>query len=497
MPSLVLGRYRVLHHLASGGMGQVLLARMDGEAGFSRPVVLKVMRPEMATSEEGSRLFQREAQILSRLQHPAIPNILDFGSENGAHIMVLEYVHGYSMASWLNYRFATRKLISVDVCLAIMRRVLDALAYAHHLEMTDAIETEVVHRDVSPDNILLDRSGHAYLVDFGIASVNGHNRARSTVSGAFRGKLGYAAPELLRGEPALAACDQYSAAVTLLEMLSLELPFHAPSPAETLRRMASEMPPPPSRFRNDIPAGLDEVMMKALAKYPSERFESVHDFARALARFQRAHDEEIWHELRGTVERDFEEMPAVLSIEPLGAREAALERGPGTTLTTHPTVAPQRKPKKVARGWLMAAGIGLVLLGALLYSTLSRRPSQVVVVGGTQRGASAPLVATELPLAEPPKLEATLGDVLARDGKQFENCFARHVDQAEKMPEAILRFSVRPNSPHAQVSIQPEVLSKSALGTCLRSAAEAISLPLQDKSLSFRVPVRAKFDAVP
>jgi serine/threonine protein kinase len=500
IPSLVLGRYRVLHHLASGGMGQVLLARIDGEAGFSRPVVLKVMRPEMAVSEEGSRLFQREAQILSRLQHPAIPNILDFGIENGAHIMVLEYVHGYSMASWLNYRFATKRHIPVDVCLAVVRRVLDALGYAHHLEMTDSTETEIVHRDVSPDNILVDRKGYAYLVDFGIASVNAHNRARSTVSGVFRGKLGYAAPELLRGEPATASCDQYSAAVTLLEMLTLELPFHATTPAETLHRMATEMPQPPSLFRPDIPAGLDGVLMKALAKYPAERFDSVHEFARALARFQRMHDEEVAHELRGIVERDFEELPAVLSIEPLSQRETAFERGAGTISLSVPASAAPERRRRALWYWLVPSIVGLALVVALAVSLGKRRPSQVVVVGGKQ---------SELPLPEaipmgndasppaPVELETTLGQALSREGKQFESCFARHVDLAEKMPEAMLRFSVKPRSPHAQVSIQPEALSKSALGACLRTAAETITLPLQDKALSFRVPVRAKFDAAP
>jgi eukaryotic-like serine/threonine-protein kinase len=498
----ILGRYQALHPLGGGGMGEVLLARVEGDLGFSRPVVLKVMRAEMAMSEEGTRLFQREAQILSRLQHPAIPNILDFGVENGALIMVLEYVHGYSVADWLNYRYATKELIPVDVCLAIARRILDALAYAHHLDAGDSTETEIVHRDVSPDNIVLDRKGYAYLLDFGIASVNGHSRARSTDSGVFRGKLGYAAPELLLGEMPTPKCDQYSLAVTLLEMLSLELPFRAGSPAETLRLMSAEMPKPPSAYRADVPRGLDETVLKALAKNPQERFPSVREFARALARFQRKHDEEVAIELRALIEKDFDVLPQVVRVEPLSVREAVMEHGAFGRPPSLAPLPPRGSDAERWRPWAISGGVLLslaIVVGALVIARL-REPSQVVVVGGGTRDAAEPLPAQVSPLvpdARPPELATSLGDVLAQSSGPIEGCFVQNVELAEKMPEAALRFSLEAGATQAHVSVQPDALSKSALGACLKKAGEAIALPQQPKAMTFRVPVRAKFAKVP
>jgi eukaryotic-like serine/threonine-protein kinase len=495
--SLVLGRYHVLHPLGAGGMGDLLLARVEGDLGFTRPVVLKVMRPEMAMSEEGTRLFQREAQILARLQHPAIPNILDFGVENGALIMVLEYVHGYSVADWLNYHFAKKQMIPVDVCLSITRRILDALAYAHQLDSGDETETEIVHRDVSPDNILLDRKGYAYLLDFGIASVNGHSRIRSTMSGVFRGKLGYAAPELLLGETPTPQCDQYSTAVTLLEMLTLVVPFHSQTPAETMRRMATEMPQLPSAFRSDIPRGLDEAIARALAKDPKQRFDSVRDFARVLARFQHKHDEEVSVEIRGLVERDFEELPLLVRVEPLAVREAVMEQGAvGRGHSLPPPHAQVSAPER-SRVWAAALGVGLaaLVLGALFLLPRLNEPSQVVVIGGTQRSEPPVTGATEEVPAEPKVSETatSLRRALEQGGAEFETCFGQNVDIAEKMPEASLRFALEGGESHAKVTISPSELGKSALGACLKKVGEAIELPPQPKSMSFRVPVKAKF----
>src|SRR5690606_3745231 len=111
---LLLGRYRVVSRLAEGGMGKVYLARVEGAEGFTKPVVVKVMRPDMRAMEDGNRLFSREALILSKMRHPAVPGILDFGTQDGARIMVLDYVHGYSLANWLDFRFSRGQMIPVD-----------------------------------------------------------------------------------------------------------------------------------------------------------------------------------------------------------------------------------------------------------------------------------------------------------------------------------------------------------------------------------------------
>ena len=156
---LLLGRYRVMRLLGEGGMGTVHLARVEGAEGFMRPVVVKRMKRDIRSSDEGNRLFVREAKILSKLQHPGIVGIIDFGIEDGAHIMVLEYVHGYTLSPWLEYRRKRALPLPIDVCLYVVRRILDALHYAHHFDTEEGREIEIVHRDVSPDNVLLSNKG--------------------------------------------------------------------------------------------------------------------------------------------------------------------------------------------------------------------------------------------------------------------------------------------------------------------------------------------------
>lgn len=410
---LLLGRYRVVRKLGQGGMGTVHLARLEGAEGFTKPVVVKRMRPDIKSSEEGNRLFKREAQILSKMQHPSIVNIVDFGVEDGAHVMVLEYVHGYTLAPWLDYRLQRQLPLPVDVCIFIIRKVLDALHYAHHFEVDDGQEVQVVHRDVAPDNVLLSKKGYVHLLDFGVASMSGMGRGNSTKSGIFRGKLGYASPETVHGQVATPRSDLYSAAVLLLELLTQETPFLSESMGETIQRMVNEVPQPASAFRNDIPPGFDQLLARALDKDPLRRPESAQAFARELRRFQVQDDEEVSHQLKRLVREDFDRIPEEIDVEPLRHREEALSRVfPGgyrawqqdsltgeehnQTLSEVRVMAetfPYRSPPPPAPSQKGLHGIllGLLIVGGLIaiglgaaVALLSRSGTgeQVVVVGG-------------------------------------------------------------------------------------------------------------------
>lgn len=427
---LLLGRYRVMRLLGEGGMGTVHLARVEGAEGFMRPVVVKRMKRDIRVSDEGHRLFIREAKILSKLQHPGIVGIVDFGVEEGAHIMVLEYVHGYTLSPWLEYREKLGILLPVDICLFIVRRILDALHYAHNFG-TEGQEIEIVHRDVSPDNVLLSNKGYVHLLDFGIASMRGPHGEGATKSGAFRGKLCYAAPETVKAEPATPRSDQYSAAVLLLQILTGKTPFETESIAETFVRMVNEIPEPASKYRDDIPAGLDQALAKALAKDPNERFASAHAFSRELRRFQ-SDDDEVAEQLRLMIKEDFERLPDEVGVEGLRDRESALEKilslapGPASTRTVvNPTqaatmmdmrvsqavirvdtptnavtsaLAPQ--PAQAATGQLQGLLWGLIIVGGLIavglgaaVALLSRGGGggePVVVVGDNVRQDNTP-----------------------------------------------------------------------------------------------------------
>lgn len=495
--SLILGRYRVVHHLAQGGMGKVLLGRLEGVDGFKRPVVLKIMRPEMRVSDEGNRLFRREAQILSRMQHPSIPNILDFGVEDGAYVMALEYVHGYPVSRWLDYRHSIGKQVPLGLCLFIVRRVLDALQYAHEFLNDDGTVGEIVHRDVAADNVILDRTGYVYLLDFGIASMNGREGRVSSASGVFRGKLGYAAPETLRGDAASPRADQYSAAILLVELLTLETPFQSDAIGETVQRMAHDPPPRPSRFRRDIPEGFEDVLMKALEKDPRERFGSVREFSRELRRFQSDDDDEIAQELKRNVERDFDLLPTAVNVEPLQVREEALAkefRGAARSVSSVPdALLSGRRDSKMLWGALVLLIFALtVAMGFLMRD----RTEQVVVVGGSAKEREPEREAQRVASADPdpprsPEEELTRS--IHAQGTALEACFMAHLELAEKNPEAMLHFRVAARARKADVEVQPKAIAVSPLGACLRRAAEQIDFPEPERPLSFRIPVRARF----
>ncbi len=421
---LLLGRYRVVRLLGEGGMGTVHLARVEGAEGFTRPVVVKRMRREISSTDEGNRLFIREAKILSRMQHPAIVGISDFGIEDGAHVMVLEYVHGYTLSSWLEYRRLLQRPLPVDVCLFILRRVLDALHYAHHFDTEEGQEIEIVHRDVAPDNILMSNRGYVHLLDFGVASIRGPRADKSTQAGAFRGKLGYAAPETIQGQPATPRSDQYSAAVVLFELLTHETLFVSDSMGATVVRMVNEIPALASTQREDISPGLDPVLARALAKNPEERFESTLAFSRALRPFQERDDDEVAQQLQDLVREDFEVLPQKIDVEGLKSRGDALAKlfstrpePVGRVRDTHPALmsppdacpAPDSPPSRAEAAAPPAAPVaaplppqhqkqlrrllwGLLAVGGLLALGLGAAVSllarggggaeQVVVVGG-------------------------------------------------------------------------------------------------------------------
>lgn len=418
---LLLGRYRVVRKLGEGGMGTVHLARVEGAEGFTRPVVVKRVRGDLRATDEGNRLFKREAQILSKLQHPGITNIIDFGVEDRAHIMVLEYVHGYTLAPWLDFRHVRSLPVPVDVSLHIVRKVLDALHYAHHFDTEDGKEIEIVHRDVAPDNVLLSKKGYVHLLDFGIASMSGADRNNATNSGVFRGKLGYAAPETVEGKPASPRSDQYSAAALLLELLTLETPFYSDSVGEMVLRMVNEVPAAPSTFRSDIPAGLDKVLARALEKKPEARFESASEFARELRAIQTEDDEEVAAKLKRIVRYDFAALPAVADVESLQVREEALARifpkgiteGMRDSIVSAEELGPAEVPTVPAeaekavgvggaerrlQGLLLAILVvgGVIAIGvgagvALLSRGGGSASEQVFVVGGESPEAATPL----------------------------------------------------------------------------------------------------------
>lgn len=337
---VVLGRYRVVRPLARGGMGVVYLGRVEGAAGFAKPVVIKSVLGAFGAAGESEQLFAREARIVANLQHPNIVAVIDFGKVDNSYVMVLEYVHGYHLGQWLRYVNETRGNVPVRHAVHVMLCVLDALAFAHGVARADGKALGIVHRDVSPANVLIDAQGHVKLSDFGIA--RSADDEFKTQEGLFRGTLPYSAPEALQGGAASPAFDQYGAAVILYQLLGGKNPFKGAEAPETVARVLTHVPPPISTLCPDVPIGVEAAIGRALSKDPAQRFPTTEDFARAIRDGCLWPEREAADAFAAQIHADFTgPMAEKLGLESLTVREAswrdAQEVTPGRRLSLSST----------------------------------------------------------------------------------------------------------------------------------------------------------------
>ncbi len=337
---LLQGRYRIVRRLAAGGMGVVYLARAEGAAGFVKPVVLKIIHPELARNRDYMGMFIREALILASLKHPGIVDVIEFIEEESSyHIMVLEYVHGFQLGEWRKFlRHAGRK-IPVNLAIHIMINVLESLHYSHTVSDSEGKPMEIVHRDISPANIMLDTEGGIKLVDFGIARMTRDDASQgylTETADTFRGKLAYSAPEMFTdGQPSIRS-DIYSCGVTLHELLVSKNEFASPNKARTIHRVISHTLSPIQDSLDNAPPGIDEVLQKAVEKNPEERYVTAIDFAAALKSLQPDQHAANHMALGEILAKDFgKEMSDFLDVESLASRDRAWRL---------PSEQPQRPP---------------------------------------------------------------------------------------------------------------------------------------------------------
>lgn len=417
----LLGRHRVIRELARGGMGAVYLGRTEGASGFARPVVIKRILPDLVSDEETAKMFAREARVLSHLRHPGIVSVLDFGKEHGAHIMVLEYVHGYDVARWCTYLQRVGRLIAVDHAVYIMTQVLEALHHAHEAKRSDGTYLRIVHRDVSPTNILVDIDAYVKIVDFGIARITGDPSEFKTKEQSFKGKIGYAAPELLQGTEPTPSADTYSAAVVLYQILTGKHPFRGKTVTDTVMAILTDSPPPLHELRKDAPPELSQLVARAIAKNPEDRFPSAHAFAATLRTVYREPEEQVRQGLLETIKEDFRDdrIAKTMSFEPLSSLDAAWRQATGVISVQAPSVSPRSMPTRKpgarfqsgrpslraqlgARGlWVAIFSLGALVLAVVVVGAvlLLRRPTPSSSNRYVVIEKDAPSSATEEPAA--------------------------------------------------------------------------------------------------
>jgi serine/threonine protein kinase len=280
--SVLSERYEVLGLLASGGMASVLYGRLRGPAGFQREVAIKRLHPHLARDPGFLQMFIDEAHICARLSHSNIVSAIDVIETPPDLCLVMEYVPGCGLDVLLQASRARGADVPLRIASALLTNVLHGLHAAHETRDDHGEPLGIVHRDVSPSNVLVGEDGVARVLDFGIARAR--SQLRTTPGSELKGKFSYMAPELLRGDEFDRRLDLYAAAVVLWEVLAGR-PLYGGQPNTAIMRQVLEADPePPSRHRAGIPDALDQLVLRGLAREPSARCASARELAAALER---------------------------------------------------------------------------------------------------------------------------------------------------------------------------------------------------------------------
>jgi serine/threonine protein kinase len=264
-----LGRYQVDRQIARGGMGEVYLGRILGAHGFQRPIVVKTIRTELLADERVAMMFVDEARIAAGLHHRNIVQIIDFDLFDGGAFLVTEYIEGVDLRALLRHLKAPP---TYENAVAIIAEVATGLDAAHEATDAEGASLDLVHRDVSPSNVLLGGSGEVVIADFGVAKAR--SRGYHTVSGTIKGKAPYMAPEQILGEPLDRRADVFAVGVLLFELTTRSRLYSRGSDAQAMAEITSGVVPDPNERRPGYPPALAEIVRRALARHPAQRYQT-------------------------------------------------------------------------------------------------------------------------------------------------------------------------------------------------------------------------------
>lgn len=279
-----LGKYQLIRKLAVGGMAEVYLAKAAGPMGFEKTLVLKRILPSLAADPRFVELFLAEAKLAARLNHPHIAQIFDLGEAEGSFFIAMEYVDGPNLRSLIRRSVERASPLPVGFCAKIVSYACEALAYAHDfVDPQTGMPLSLIHRDLSPDNVLLSRNGAVKVVDFGIAKAGGQEH--QTQVGLLRGKISYMPPEQIQGKEIDRRADIYALGVVLYELITGCKPFDARTEVTITQAILYEQVIPVAARRSDIADAIGRILQRALAKDPDARYRTCRQFQAELERF--------------------------------------------------------------------------------------------------------------------------------------------------------------------------------------------------------------------
>jgi serine/threonine protein kinase len=384
------GKYTLLGHIATGGMAEVYLARAEGLQGFEKIIVIKRIRPELIGDHATTEMFLHEARLAATLEHPNICQVHEIGIVNDSYFFAMEYVHGADLRQLLDASVRKGRALSFADAIEIIVGVCAALHYAHEKRDFDDKPLDIIHRDVSPSNVLISHDGAVKVCDFGIAKANA-GRTTETARGVLKGKFSYMSPEQCLHEPLDRRSDVFAIGTLLYEVSTSSRLFDAPSDFELMKKIVEEPVPPPSTIRPGYPSELERIVMKALAKDRDDRYPTAQAMQLDLEAFAREQRLEMsavnlgrlmgelfkrrtkaWTAARkqGTkledhlfaeAQRDSSGLPTV-SLDDIYADED-VEMTVDQTPTSAGTSVAKKRPRAERRGWLLACALVTALAG--------------------------------------------------------------------------------------------------------------------------------------
>jgi eukaryotic-like serine/threonine-protein kinase len=376
---VIIGRYALYDEIASGGMAAVHIGRLLGPVGFSRTVAIKRMHANLAKDPEFVSMFLDEARLAARIRHPNVIGTLDVVALSGELFLVMEYVHGESLFRLMKTARDSARPIPLPIASAIMVGVLDGLHAAHEATNEREEPLSIVHRDVSPHNVIVGANdGLARVLDFGIAKAA--DRTHSTRDGQIKGKLSYMAPEQLSSGVVDRTSDVYSASVVLWEAITGARLFPGESELKAMvMKVLSTEPDPPSRYVPNLPPELEALVMRGLRKNPEERTQTAREMARHLQKIvpvAPASDVAEWvQSMAGTVigERA-RRVAAIEQMTPTNINRASLPPLPSVTPkapsdpATLTALSTKRRPLLA-----LAAAVLLAIIATVVITTAQSR----------------------------------------------------------------------------------------------------------------------------
>jgi serine/threonine protein kinase len=399
-----IGKYRVLRRLSQGGMAELLLAQSAGTQGFSKLVVVKRILPRFAEEPEFIRMFLDEARLAATLSHPNVVSVFDIGREDTDYFFTMEYIHGVDLRALLEAARRSGERLPFDHAIWIGIGIAAGLHHAHERIGADGTPLAIVHRDVSPSNVLVTWEGVVKLVDFGIAKAT--QRDHDSSIGTRKGKLPYMSPEQCRGQALDRRSDVYSLGAVLYELTTMRRLHSGDDQVELIAGIVHRDAPPPSFRHAEYPPELERIVLRALARDPVARYSTAQELQLELEQFAR--DARLACSA-GSLARYLER---VLQVQPhpyetIGVADLDPTRSDRDGPTRVVVPAPSETVK--ARRWPLALGLaaGSAVIAAAVVATLVSRSSASEPVPSAASPVEPPVEAATLASPEPAAIAPT------------------------------------------------------------------------------------------